>query len=232
MEFVTVMKLIETSINRNLTTEQATTYFMLLGDLEYEEFLNGVKRMLQERVYTNIPSPAEIREYCLNLKENDLNLAIEEAKRKIKGAISRTGSYRCVCFDDPVIHIIIENLGGWKKICGMDISDFENFFKFEFSKIYKAYKNRENREVSLFLTGISYSEDKKNEIHFIGDKDKIDKWHKKYIEKKNNALTFENQIKANMLGYSDIQTIEKKDFSIENKGVRSIGWMLEEERKK
>lgn len=46
--------------------------------------------------------------------EEDLALA---ALIKVEKAMSRHGSYATVVFDDPIIHAVIDELGGWIKCC-------------------------------------------------------------------------------------------------------------------
>ena len=37
--------------------------------------------------------------------------------------MQRVGAYQSVAFDDPVIHAVIEDLGGWTKLCRSDLKE-------------------------------------------------------------------------------------------------------------
>lgn len=221
--FIQGISLIETAIQKNFSEEQIRLYRMLLDDVDEKQFINGIMRLLKERVYTNIPAPAEIREYCLELKEIDFDFKIAEARNKIKNAISSCGSYRNVCFDDPIIHAIIKSFGGWTKICSSDIDEFNDYLKWELPKLYKTYSTRKI-DVDLFLTGIGYNSEKEVEIKFIGCEDTIKRWHKKSLEKNLDRLELSNVSKAKQLGF-DVK------IGIENKPFKDVNGMIEDMRK-
>lgn len=211
--FIQGISLIETAIQKEFTEQQITLYRMLLEDINEKQFIDGIVRLLKERVYTNIPAPAEIREYCLELKQTDYDFKIAEARNKIKKAISGCGSYRNVCFDDPIIHAIIKSFGGWIKICSSDIDEFNDFLKWELPKLYKTYSTRKI-EVDLFLTGITYNQKDKVQIEYIGDPETIKRWHTSYIAKREKQLELKERIKAEQLGITGVLTIEDKRMNL------------------
>ena len=101
------------------------------------------------------------------------------------------GSYKTVIFDDPVIHIILDrHFGGWIKFCEMTIEDMDNFFKFEFEKIYKSYAVQKNIEIKTKMLGKhdAQNEDKNpDELgkydRYIGNKEKALNWISVYETK-------------------------------------------------
>lgn len=56
-------------------------------------------------------------------------------------AMQRVGAYTDVVFDDPVIHCVIEDLGGWVKVCRSDSSEL-SYFQHRFTESYRAYASR------------------------------------------------------------------------------------------
>ncbi len=230
--FIQGINLIETAIQKEFSKEQIKLYKMLLNDVEDKQFVEGIVKLLKERVYTNIPAAAEIREYCLDLKENDFQFKIAEARNSIKKAISQYGTYRNVCFDDPVIHAIIKSMGGWTKVCACDIEEFNDYLKWELPKLYKTYATRKI-EIDLFLTGIGYDNEKQNKIYYIGDKEKIDRWHVKYLEKNKNKLTGIEFNKAKELGLIKPGEVFLCDNSndYQNKEYKDVNCMIEDMRR-
>lgn len=79
-DFLQGMTIVETVLCKQMTKQQIDIYFKLLEDVPDKNFVSGITRLMQERVYTNIPSPAEIRNYCLENRENDLLVRASEAK--------------------------------------------------------------------------------------------------------------------------------------------------------
>ena len=95
--------MIEIVTNKQFTDNQAKAYKLLLDDIPEDKFVNGINVMLRERVFSNLPMPADIRKYCLETREEDLEIRIFQARNKILKAISSVGTYTTVAFDDPII---------------------------------------------------------------------------------------------------------------------------------
>ena len=65
--------------------------------------------------------------------EEDLALA---ALIKVENAMSRYGSYTTVVFDDPIIHAVIPELGGWVRTCRLSENEF-TWWKKDFRERYQ-----------------------------------------------------------------------------------------------
>jgi hypothetical protein len=63
----------------------------------------------------------------------DLALA---ALIKVENAMSRYGSYATVVFDDPIIHAVIPELGGWVRTCRLTENEF-TWWKKDFRERYQ-----------------------------------------------------------------------------------------------
>lgn len=64
-----------------------------------------------------------------------------QAWGKVMDAMQRVGAYRSVVFDDAVIHAVIEDLGGWMKLCRSEMADL-SYTEHRFCESYRAYVNR------------------------------------------------------------------------------------------
>ncbi|MBR8748713.1 hypothetical protein IX317_000372 [Fusobacterium sp. DD29] len=188
--FMQGMKLIETVHRATkgekasfLTPEQTELYKALLDDIPGDQFITGINMLLRERVYSNIPSPGEIREFCLGMKDNELSIKILTAKKKIKDAIGLVGVYNSVAFDDPVIHLVIRDIGGWITLCKMDYEELESFLKWDLPKLYKAYSSRKNTNIPVEFNGIGIEK----RVRYIGDRQQAEKWILAY-KKANNLI--------------------------------------------
>lgn len=186
------IEIIETITGKTLSAPQLKAYRILLDDIQDQDFVTGINNMLRERVYSNFPMPAEIREYCLGTRNGDLDLRIAKATNLIKRAIGSAGMYTTVAFDDPIIHLVIRDFGGWTKLCEKNLDDFENLLKWDLPKLYKAYATRKNADIPTMLEGKGVDKT----VVYIGDKAKAQKWILAY---NNKQLGYENKAE-NKLG--------------------------------
>ena len=57
---------------------------------------------------------------------------------KVHDAMSAVGAYQDVVFDDPAIHAVIEDLGGWVKVCRTDLKEV-GYLQHKFCESHRAY---------------------------------------------------------------------------------------------
>lgn len=201
--FLQGMGLIEIITGKTLSENQTKAYRILLDDILDQDFIAGINTMLRERVYSNFPMPAEIREYCLGIRNGDLDLKIARAITKIKKAIGVAGMYTTVAFDDPIIHLIIRDFGGWVNLCSKSLDDFENLLKWDLPKLYKAYSTRKNTEIPTMLLGSGADKT----VKFIGDENKAKKWILAYENK-----LIENGKSIEVVGIENNKNLEFGNF--------------------
>lgn len=71
---------------------------------------------------------------------------------KVHEAVSAVGAYTDVVFDDPAIHAVIEDLGGWPKVCRTEMKDL-SYLQHRFCESHRAYTGRGKFEYPRRLTG-------------------------------------------------------------------------------
>ena len=177
--FLEGIQIIEIVTGKKLSKDQLKIYGGLLGDIPDENFVIGINTMLRERVYSNLPMPADIRKYCLETREEDLDIRVAAARNKIKKAMDSVGTYVTVAFDDPIIHLVIRDFGGWIKLGMTDMEEFENLLKWDLPRLYKAYATRKNADIPLMLEG--KADDKT--VKYIGNEEKAKRWILSYQQK-------------------------------------------------
>jgi len=118
-----------------------------------------------------LPKPADIIEIIEGSRE-DRSLV---AWTKVEKAIRTVGPYSSVVFDDPNIHIVIVELGGWINLCKVDNKELP-FKRNEFVKRYQAViLSGRYIPCLLCLAGIyelanGLGRPELNQIKFIGDR--------------------------------------------------------------
>lgn len=60
---------------------------------------------------------------------------------KTMRAVGSVGQYQSLAFDDALIHLVIDDLGGWPGICQVEEAELP-FLQKRFETIYRAYKMR------------------------------------------------------------------------------------------
>lgn len=74
---------------------------------------------------------------------------------KVNQAVRRVGTYQCVVFDDPVIHRVVTDMGGWVHIGTKDEKEWP-FVAREFETRYRGYRMRdETPEYPPVLIGMA-----------------------------------------------------------------------------
>ncbi len=96
------------------------------------------------------PKPGEI---VAAMEGGSIGQALR-AWSKVMHAIRRAGAYRSVVFDDPLIHAVILDMGGWQTLCAMLTRD-EPFKAREFEKRYISYLSHPPAGHLRQLIGIS-----------------------------------------------------------------------------
>lgn len=110
-------------------------YYNALEDLEYED-IHRVANILA-RTSKFFPKPVEFREHIVPDLDTEVSLALDKVEKAFYGA----GVYQTVIFDDPVIHKVIESLGGWVDYCELPEKEVK-WWKKDFEKLYKQYAPR------------------------------------------------------------------------------------------
>lgn len=103
-----------------------------------------------------MPKPADI----IQIIEGSSKDVAYSAWTKIKKAVGMVGSYQTVVFDDPIIHRVLQDMGGWIRICSLPEKDLP-FSKNEFLNRYKGFKQQgETPEYPPKLIGITEGENR------------------------------------------------------------------------
>ena len=77
---------------------------------------------------------------------------------KCLDAMQRIGAYSDVVFDDPAIHAVVEDLGGWPKICRSTYDEL-SYLQHRFCESHKAYTRQEKFDYPRLLSGERSSDD-------------------------------------------------------------------------
>ncbi|WP_064615734.1 hypothetical protein [Streptobacillus moniliformis] len=235
-KFIEIIKIIEFAINKEYTIEQKQIYYHLLKDIEDKVLLQGIHKMLNERVYTNLPTVAEIRKFCEVHKENIIKKEEFEIKERIFEAIKIIDKGQIV-FDKPIMHVILKKIGGLNHLSKLDV-DSLNYTLKDLSSLLINYQKFKVDDIELLIgkkkcdTQIIKNENGDYEIKYeiiiniVGDKLKAKEWIEYYSRKKLNLTLVE----LDKIDYKNKKTsLTTDDYNI-IKQLKSIMGILNEEQ--
>jgi hypothetical protein len=120
---------------KKLSNQLLNIYWAALTAYSLEEVNAALNRhALSPDVGQFMPKPADIVR-CL---EGSSSTQALQAWTKVINAIKQVGAYSSVIFDDPLIHAVIYDMGGWIRLC-QSKEDEAGFRSREFEKRYSAY---------------------------------------------------------------------------------------------
>jgi hypothetical protein len=151
-------------------------YFRALRPYEYEDIERAVDAHIinPETAGSFMPKANEIAKMIEGSTTDQSAIAWSKVDKAVRGV----GPYKDVVFDDPIIHRVVGDMGGWVLMCSHDDIDWP-FAGNEFKTRYKGYRMRgETPEYAPVLSGIanSHNEAEKVGMRFlpmlIGDESK------------------------------------------------------------
>ena len=160
-------------IGRDLSPQAIKLYWEILKKYDIEDVVKGfMSHASNPDTGQFMPKPADI----IKAIDGGGESRAMQAWTKVEKAVRLVGPYESVVFDDPVIHQVISDMGGW--IGFGSIQDKEVPFKAnEFNKRYMGYSTRTDLPYPRKLIGSSevHNEAESQRIAppiFIGDQKK------------------------------------------------------------
>lgn len=164
-EFASVLQATMDVYNKDISTDVIKIWWMALNSYPIEQVKYGLSKYITSADYGKFPpKPADI---ILMMDGTSQNAALD-AWNKVMEAISRAGSYKSVCFDDPIIHLAIDDIGGWIGLGGSEERELP-FIQKRFEQAYRNYKTKGDLPVhKRYLIG--RSEAQNNLQGYVSDK--------------------------------------------------------------
>lgn len=146
---------------REMTPFLSRAYWETLRDLTIEEVEQAAIRYMRqpEKDCRFMPKPGDLRAMI----DGTGNDTAAVAWSKVLRGMRDYGSYRSVAFDDPVIHRVIEDMGGWPAF-GRTPENEMPFFEARFCRQYTAHRRMglSSDDYPPYLSGITEMD---NRIH-------------------------------------------------------------------
>jgi len=145
-KFKELMTVLSELFDKPLSELITRIYWKTLDPFTDAECQNAFETLIQTSRF--FPKPADFLELLVGKKEDRAALAW----LKVAKAIRKIGTYQSVRFDDPVIHSVIQAMGGWIKL-GQMLEKEVPFKQKEFERLYTIMAG--NGKHPDYLPGIS-----------------------------------------------------------------------------
>jgi hypothetical protein len=142
INFKEYMTLLCEMFDRNLSDIMKDLYWGILQPYTDEECEKAFKEIITSSKF--FPKPADFIEVLRGKKEDQGVLAWIEVVNTLKSV----GTYKSVKFSNPVIHSVIEAMGGWPQLGMMEVSE-EKWKQKEFERLYEVMNHRGNHPAYL-----------------------------------------------------------------------------------
>jgi hypothetical protein len=156
-EFTDLLTTLSVVYRTPLSSKSIELYWRVLQKFEFAEVKAAFQAHLTDPDAGQfMPKPADLIR-CL---KGDRKTQALQAWSTVAEGIRSMGGYASVVFDDPMIHAVIEDMGGWISLCQTLLKDFP-FRANEFETRYAAYVLHPPLRYPKQLTGL---EEMQNQI--------------------------------------------------------------------
>jgi len=123
---------------KELSEGVVTLYWQGLQQYDIDDIESAIGRHLQNPDSGQwMPKIADI----VRMIDGTTQSAAAMAWAKVMRAVGAVGQYQSIGFDDAVIHLTIDDLGGWPKLCQTEEAEMP-FLQKRFETAYRAYRSR------------------------------------------------------------------------------------------
>jgi len=134
-EFSRVLNSVSALYRVELSPDVVELWWAVLADYD----LAGIKQALTKHLRNPdtgqyMPKPADVIKFMSGTTQDAALLAWA----KVHNAVRRHGSWADVTFNDPITHAVLQDMGGWIKLCEMLETDVP-FRAKEFENRYRLY---------------------------------------------------------------------------------------------
>ncbi len=102
-----------------------------------------------------LPKPADL---ILAIQGSSATQALQAWSKVIKAA-QQVGSYTSLAFDDALIHVVIQEMGGWQNLCKIEVKQLP-FIAREFQERYRGYVIKNPKSYPKYLVGLIESQNR------------------------------------------------------------------------
>lgn len=135
-QFYNVMTGVFELYGKKASPELLELYFGALTEYDLSDVVRALNRhAVDPDAGQFCPKPADV----VRLIGGSKQTRALQAWSRVERAAREIGPYQSVVFDDPIIHAVLEDMGGWIDLCGISSEKDLEFRGHEFAKRYQGY---------------------------------------------------------------------------------------------
>ncbi|MCZ4321429.1 DUF6475 domain-containing protein [Pseudomonas anguilliseptica] len=120
---------------KQITSGFVDVFFDSLAAYDLESVRRGLNAHVQNPDSGQFPpKPADV----VRLIDGTSQDQGMHAWSRVDKAVRRVGPYQSVVFDDPIVHRVLDDMGGWVKLCNTSSEEDYKFQGLEFARRYRA----------------------------------------------------------------------------------------------
>lgn len=163
LKFTEMMGVVGELYGKTISPQLTDIYWRVLKQYELQDVRQAfLAHMTNPDCGQYFPKPADIVRFIDGSGETKAL----QAWAKVEKAIIQVGRYQSIAFDDPLIHAVIEDMGGWGKLCSMN-NDQMPFCANEFQKRYMGFVSKKPNRHPKYLYGLTECENTKNGFDIV-----------------------------------------------------------------
>lgn len=121
---------------KQITTGFVDVFFDALSAYDLDSVRRGLNAHVQNPDSGQFPpKPADV----VRLVDGTSQDQGMQAWSRVDKAVRRIGPYQSVVFDDAIVHRVMDDMGGWVKLCNTGSEDDYKFQGLEFARRYRAF---------------------------------------------------------------------------------------------
>lgn len=132
LEFCRLLTWVGELYGKNISAQLFEIYWWSVQKYSLEEIKRAINlHILNPDIGQFMPKPADL---IRNIEGTNEDKALQ-AWSKVLAAMRTVGAYESIIFDDSIIHVVIEKLGGWIKFCHTSDKNLPFLFQ-DFQRCY------------------------------------------------------------------------------------------------
>lgn len=199
------LNFLEVNYNKKYTPQQKDMMYLVFSKLDEKIFKACIIKTLETHMYNNLPNVADIYQH-VKTTENAKNLISLKVQNYIQKMATKS-SYNVAC-DMPIVHAVIEELGGLEYLGHTTLENLNIILNTKVEKLVKALADTKLYNLKLIL-----GKGETDELYIYGDKEQAKHWISGYIAKNTDLIETQKQV-IKLLNKNNM--LEDKVLQLEN----------------
>lgn len=199
------LNFLEVNYNKKYTKQQKDMMYLVFSKLDEKIFKACIIKTLETHMFNTLPNVADIYQH-VKTTENAKNLISLKVQNYIQKMATKS-SYNVAC-DMPIVHAVIEELGGLEYLGHTTLENLNIILNTKVEKLVKALADTKLYNLKLIL-----GKGETDELYIYGDKEQTKHWISGYIAKNTHLIETQKQV-IKLLNKNNM--LEDKVLQLEN----------------